>query len=120
MNDVIFIHQPHNTEATIGKSAFFPCTYNGTRGAPHWVVNQTHTHLVSALPSGHSHNGTGLIVDNVDISMNATEYQCCFEGPVGLGVIEQICSSAGTLIITAGELIAIYITLNNLARWYFV
>ena len=102
MNDVIFIRQPNNTEAAIGKSVFFPCTYNGTRGAPHWVVNQTHTYLVSALPSGHSHNGTGLIVDNVDISMNATKYQCCFEGPVGLGVIEQICSSAGTLIISAG------------------
>ena len=101
---MVFMHQPQDTEAVSGNDAFFPCTYTGTRGAPYWVVNQTHTYPVSALPPGHSHNGTGLIVDNVDISMNATKYQCCFEFHVGQGVIEPICSSVGMLIIiTTGQ-----------------
>ena len=102
--NVVFMHQPQDTEAVSGNDAFFPCIYTGTRGAPHWVVNQTRAYPVSALPSGHSHNDTGLIVHSVDISMNATKYQCCFEFHVGQGVIKPICSAVGMLtIITTGQ-----------------
>ena len=103
--NLVFIHQPQDTKAVSGTDAFFPCTYTGTRGVPHWSVNQTRSYPVSALPSGHSHNDTGLIVHSVDISMNATKYQCCFEFHVGQGVIEPICSSVGMLIIiiTTGQ-----------------
>ena len=97
--NLVFIRQPQDTKAVSGNDAFFPCTYTGTSGAPHWSVNQTRSYPVSALPSGHSHNNTGLIVHSVDISMNATEYQCCFEFHVGQGVIKPICSSVGMLII---------------------
>ena len=102
--NVVFVREPQDTKAVSGNDAFFPCTYTGTRGAPHWSVNQTRAYPVSALPSGHSHNDTGLIVHSVDISMNATKYQCCFEFHVGQGVIKPVCSSAGMLIIiTAGQ-----------------
>ena len=102
--NVVFIRQPQDIKAVSGNDAFFPCTYTGTRGAPHWSVNQTRTYTVSALPSGHSHNDTGLIVHSVDTSMNATKYQCCFEFHVGQGVIKPVCSSAGMLIIiTTGQ-----------------
>ena len=102
--NVVFVREPQDTKAVSGNDAFFPCTYTGTRVVPHWSVNQTRAYPVSALPSGHSHNDTGLIVHSVDISMNATEYQCCFEFHVGQGVIKPICSSAGMLIIiTTGQ-----------------
>ena len=99
--DVTFMEQPHDTKAVVGNNAFFPCTYTGTRGVPHWMINQM-THVVSRLPSGHSYNGTGLIVHKVDVSINATTYQCCFEIHAGQGFIEQTCSSSGMLIINAG------------------
>ena len=101
---VIFIHQPQDTTTVSGNDVFFPCTYTGTRGVPHWLVNQTSAHFVSALPSKHSYNGSGLIVHNVEVSMNATKYQCCFELHLGQGVIDDICSSVGMLlIINAGQ-----------------
>ena len=101
--NVVFLREPQDTKAVSGNDAFFPCTYTGTGGVPHWLVNQTRTYPVSALPPRHDHNGTGLIIHSVDISMNGTKYMCCFEVHVGLGVIERICSSAGMLIIiTAG------------------
>ena len=97
------MHEPQDTKAVIGKNAYFPCTYIGTTGVPDWLLNQTDMHPVSALPLGHSYNGTGLIVHHVNISMNATRYQCCFEAHVGQGVIDYICSSVGMLIISAGQ-----------------
>lgn len=101
---VVFVCEPQDTKAVSGNDAFFPCTYTGTSVVPHWSVNQTRMYPVSALPSGHRHNDTGLIVHNVDTSMNATKYQCCFEFHVGQGVIKPICSSAGMLIIiTTGQ-----------------
>ena len=101
--DVTFIHQPQDTVVSIGSSAFFPCTYSGTRTVPHWKVNNTR-YTESALPSGLMYNGTGLIVHNVDLSMNATKYKCCFEIHLGWGMIHEPCSSEGTLIInSAGQ-----------------
>jgi len=98
---VTFMQQPQDTKAVVGSDVFFPCTYTGTRGVPHWLINQF-IHVVSQLPSGHSYNGTGLIIHQVDVFMNATEYQCCFELHTGQGVIKKTCSSAGMLIISAG------------------
>ena len=98
-----FMRKPQDTKAVVGNNAFFPCIYTGTRGVPHWLINQTITHVVSQLPLGHSYNGTGLIVHNVDVSINATTYQCCFEIHTGEGFIEETCSSPpGMLIINAG------------------
>ena len=100
--------QPQDVKTVIGNSAFFPCTYTGTRGVPHWSVNQTDSYPDGALPSKHIYNGTGLIVRNVDMSMNATSYKCCFEVEVHPGAIEEICSSTGMLIIiTSGKKIYI-------------
>ena len=98
--DVRFIRQPQDTVVSIGGNAFFPCTYNGTRAVPHWVVNNT-GYTESALPSGLIYNGTGLIVHNVNLSTNATKYKCCFEGHQGQGIINGTCSSEGTLIISS-------------------
>ena len=102
---VTFVLQPHDTNAVVGENVFFPCTYFGTREVPHWLVNCTSTHTVSTLPSGHSHNGTGLTVHNVDISMNGSKYQCCFEVYIGGGVFNETCSSIGRLIINAGKVL---------------
>ena len=102
---VTFVLQPQDTKAVVGENVFFPCTYFGTREVPHWLVNCTSTHTVSTLPSGHSHNGTGLTVHNVDISMNGSKYQCCFEVYIGGGVFNETCSSIGRLIISAGKVL---------------
>ena len=95
------MQQPQDTKTIVGSNVFFPCTFTGTRGAPHWLINQIR-HVVSQLPLGHSYNGTGLIVHRVGVSMNATEYQCCFSIYTGRGEFEPTCSSAGMLIISAG------------------
>ena len=101
---MVFIRQPQDSKTVIGNDAFFPCTYTGITRVPHWLVNQTSTYLVSALPPRHSYNGTGLIVHNVDTSLNATKYKCCFELHLGEGVINDSCSLEGMLIIiSAGQ-----------------
>ena len=96
---MVFIRQPQDTKTVNGNNAFFPCTYTGTSRVPHWLVNQTRTYLVSALPPGHSYNGTGLIVHSVDALLNATKYKCCFEFYLGEGIINDRCSSEGMLIV---------------------
>ena len=98
-----FILEPQDIEVVIGNNAFFPCTYNGTRRVPHWVMDKI-TYSVSALPPGFVYNSTGLLAFTVDMSMNATKYKCCFEVHLGQGIINEICSSEGMLIINnAGE-----------------
>ena len=102
-HNVVFIHQPQDTQVDVRKNAFFPCTYRGLRRPrpPYWVVNQTR-YPESALPTGLTSNHSGLTVHNVNISMNGTKYKCCFE--FFIRTIEEICSSEGTLIINnAGQ-----------------
>ena len=101
---MVFFQQPEDTEAVIGNTAYFPCTYNGTRGVPFWVVNESYAYPVNTLPPNHRYNGSGLIVYNVDIWMNGTKYQCCFQH-LEQGDIVKTCSSEGTLtIISAGQI----------------
>lgn len=45
---------------------------NGREVPHYWLIVAICTHTVNTLPSGRSHNGTGLPVHNMDISMNGT------------------------------------------------
>ena len=81
-----------------GMDAFFPCYYHGTSGIPTWRIGKTEF-ATSALPPPYFYNGSGLVVSNVDLSLNMTSYSCFFSVYVGGGQFMDINSSTGFLII---------------------
>ena len=98
---IVFLQEPANVTVAEGTTAFFACTYNGTTAAPEWKINDR-PYLLCSLPSRHSYDGSGLVVENVNLSMNMNSYSCFFEllpcdGTVSLKEIE---SNTGFLFIT--------------------
>ena len=73
-----------------GSEARFGCTYNGSSLIPSWRINDI-IYVWSSLPEKHVYDGHTLIVQNVDITLNGSTYQCLIPG------IAQ--SSVGLLIV---------------------
>ena len=91
--------EPNNVTVTEGMDAFFACTYVGTSGVPSWRI-ANHVFAINALPPRHLFNGSGLIVSNVDMSMNMTSYSCLFSVYIGEGRFRTMESNSGFLFIT--------------------
>ena len=94
----IFVEEPQNVTVPEGVDVFFPCSYQGISGVPTWRISKQ-VFISSDLPPKHSFNGSGLIVHNVDLSLNMTSYSCFFSVYQGGGTIRDIESRTGFLII---------------------
>ena len=99
LGKIMFLQEPRNVTVSEGADAFFPCTYHGTTGVPDWRISNN-VFVTSVLPPRHSYNGSGLLVRNVDLSLNVTPYTCLFTVFVEGGQISDIESSTGFLLIT--------------------
>ena len=67
----MFLQEPKNVTVAERMDAFFAYSYRGTSGVPSWRINDT-VFVISALPPKHSYNGSGLVVNSVDLSLNMT------------------------------------------------
>ena len=94
---IVFLQEPKNVTVAEGKDAFFPCSYLGTNRSPSWTIN-SHIFLISSLPPKHSYNGSGLIVSNVDLSLNMSSYSCSIV-LVTRGRLNNTKSNTGFLLI---------------------
>ena len=94
---IIFLQEPRNVTVTEGVDAFFPCTYYGTNRSPHWKINSS-IYSISDLPPRHLYNGSGLVISNVDLSLNMTSYSCFIE-VIARGEFIDIESNIGFLLI---------------------
>ena len=93
---IVFLQEPKNITVLDGMDAFFACTYEGINGVPSWrITNQIF--VTNALPPRYSYNGSGLVVNSVDLSLNMTSYSCFFT--VYQGGLRDIDSTTGFLIV---------------------
>ena len=99
LGQIVFLQEPNNVTVVEGMDAFFPCTYHGTSGVPDWRI-ANNDFVISTLPHKHSYNGSGLVVSNVDLSLNMNSYSCFFSVYQGEGKFMEIESTTGFLIIT--------------------
>ena len=97
---VVFLQEPMNVTVSEGMNAVFPCHYSGTNAAPTWKINNK-TYHNNRLPPKHSYNVSahGLVVSNVDSSLNMTSYSCHFCVYAGGGQFMHFESRTGFLII---------------------
>jgi hypothetical protein len=71
-----WIRQPRNITAAMGFDVFMPCEYTGVRSSgPLWRRNGE-TFTRHDPPLLHSVNGSGLIISDVNLSMNMSWYSC--------------------------------------------
>ena len=96
LGQIVFLQQPKNVTVNENTDAFFPCTYNGTYDVPTWRINNN-VFVTSGVPPKHSYNGTGLVVHNVDFSLNNYSYSCFFVVHAGQGLFMDIESNTGFL-----------------------
>ena len=93
------LQEPKNVTVFEGMDAFFPCYYHGTSGIPTWRI-ANHEFATSALPPRYFYNGSGLVVSNVDLSLNMTSYSCFFIVYGTEGQFVDIESTTGYLYIS--------------------
>lgn len=92
-----FITEPHDVYTMIGGSVFFPCSSN-FQNQPSWIINgirysPSELHRLDK----HFYNGTGLIVSNVNASMNMWTYACFFTLVTSDFQIHDVQSTTGVL-----------------------
>ena len=77
--ELYFTAHPKDNCVIAGRNAYFRCKYEGTSSIPNWpwIMNGERV-LSSSLPLKHSLIVTGLIVANVDMTMNNWTYACFF------------------------------------------
>ena len=87
--------QPSDVTAPPGSDVFFPCTYIGISAniLPQWRINGE-LFFSNSLPPRHFYNGTGVLVLNIDESMNMNSYICLFDLTSGYYV-----STTGQLLV---------------------
>ena len=79
-----FKQQPEgNVTVGEGDNAYFPCTYDGISTKPYWNITSANGQELivstSRLPYKYYFNGSGLLVRNVDSSVNMTSYSCILQ-----------------------------------------
>ena len=79
-DDIRFLMQPQDVTVFQGRSIFIPCSLENTDSTPSWNIAYKNRPVIAAsstfLPPKHMYNGTGIILKNVDIDLNETEYTC--------------------------------------------
>ena len=90
----------------VGSDVFIPCEFSGAGQAlPHWRHNSDMFYSLS-VPPGHTFNGSGLIVSNIQESMDMDSYSCFidlfngyYESTIGfITVLTQVGVTASTKI----------------------
>lgn len=98
---VTFRSQPVNVTTVIGGQAYFPCTYEGSSVAPSWRIvdknGEARDYTITTLPVNHYYTGDGLLLRNIDKSLNLTVYSCFLK--FHIAGYHQISSSNATLNI---------------------
>lgn len=90
-----------NVTSIIGGQAYFPCTYEGTDVTPGWRIvhanGEASHYTATTLPINHYYNGMGLLVREIDQTLNLTVYSCFFK--FNIAGSYRIMSLNGTLKI---------------------
>lgn len=80
VNDIQFATQPQNITVPEGEQDFIACKILNTDAAPRWEIVYANKSVLtlpsSSLPQKHLFNGTGILLLNVDSSLNRTAYSC--------------------------------------------
>ena len=113
----MFLQEPKNVTVVESTDAFFACSYTGTSDVPSWKIAGI-IFVTSALPPKHSYNGSGLVVSNVDLSLNMSSYACFFSEYIGRGRFRDIESNTGFLIIAGWCISASQVIYLNLQMVY--
>ena len=102
--DVTFIKEPHDITVYEGEDVFIPCDYTGILSTPSWIIttpNGNHMDTPSSwLPWKHVYNGSGIIINNVDLKLNMTTYKCIlFIASEDFQRVLNFTSTAGVLTV---------------------
>ena len=92
----MFQEQPMNVTVYVGGSAFFPCTYAGTRSLPLWRIGGLDYDRLS-VPPRHSFSSSGLTIHDCQIADNGVSYMCFFEVISSQLVLSEVQSDVGFL-----------------------
>ena len=84
----IFIREPHDVCIGENGNAFFQCLIAGATSTPFWKINGR-TYSSTRLPIKHVFNGTGLVVQNTDLSMDNSTYSCLYYVTTSEGLVLQ-------------------------------
>ena len=81
-----------------GDDVRFSCIFEGSAIVPAWRINGE-IYTWSSLPDRHTFNGKYLFIENVDVSMNGTTYQCFIPGVAQsiVGILTVITMSMYTI-----------------------
>ena len=78
--DVHFLAEPQSITTVEGMTVFIPCSFEGTDAAPSWNIKFKNGTIFTAsssdLPPKHLYNGSGIILQDVDVNLNHTTYVC--------------------------------------------
>ena len=74
---VTITSEPADAYVTEGDSAYFNCSYNGTRDVPIWTVNGIH-YLDGSYPERHIYDSKSQVLEIYDtvLTDNGSTYQC--------------------------------------------
>ena len=104
-NNITFTDHPQDNCVYEGEDAYFQCGYTGTRTRPSWLINGM-ARSSTSLPLRHMLNRTGLIVTNVDTTMNNWTYACFFLS-LNITMLQMISSREGRLKVLTSKYEAI-------------
>lgn len=105
-------YKANNGTLIVGEhmSVYLPCeyTHNGKRQdlnlLPFWRIQNSDTgigyYFIGLLPVNHHYNGTGLVINDTPMTLNTSEYLCCFDTVKGEGLCE---SESVTLLVIPGK-----------------
>lgn len=84
----MFIDEPQDACIYEGNSALFRCTLAGATSTPLWKINGR-IYSSTRLPINHEFNGTGLVVQNADLSISNSTYSCLHYVDTSEGLVLQ-------------------------------
>ena len=73
----MLLEQPVDVYINEGETAVFRCLHSGTTGVPWWIINGFQ-YSYNLLPARHTYRQQALLVRDVQLSDNASTYQCYF------------------------------------------
>lgn len=104
LGEVTFLQEPYSAVICPGSTFVFSCSYTGSSSLPEWIINKLrynfnqvpHPHILRRIPNGYL-----LELQNVNILMNATSYQCSVQGILSnlvfLYIGKNCCSWSGMI-----------------------
>lgn len=103
-NSVQFLTEPVNVTVREGDSTFMPCSFVNTAIAPFWEITLEKKMTIktssSTLPPNFTFNGSGIIFDDVKVSLSQSTYTCYLMYTAkGMRGFQILRSSTGTITV---------------------